>query len=103
MNKNKIQKILDEEGCKKCKKITLDMLKISKNNLDLQIQIKKLKHILLTKNIDISAILPNSHTCINHNNSMDPMQRILQLQMSNNNYLNPHNINNNTNVNGGTG
>ena len=57
----------------------------------------------MTKNIDISAILPNSHTYINHNNSMDPMQRILQLQMSNNNYLNPHNINNNTNVNGGTG
>jgi hypothetical protein len=33
--------------------IILDMLKISKNNLDLQIEINKLKLILLTKNIDI--------------------------------------------------
>lgn len=35
------------------------MLKLEKNNLDLQIQIKKMKNILLTKNIDISAILPH--------------------------------------------
>lgn len=68
------------------------MLKLSKHNLDLQLQIKKLKHILLTKNIDISAILPHSHTHINHNNSniIQPIHRALQLQIVNNG-------NNNTN------
>ena len=58
-----------------------------------------MKHILLTKNIDISAILPNSHTYINHNNSMEPMQRILQLQQNNHNNLNAHHNNTNTNAN----
>lgn len=34
------------------------MLKLYKTNLDLQLEIKKLKYIILTKNIDVSVILP---------------------------------------------
>lgn len=77
----KQQITIDESGCQKCKRKTLDMLKLQKRNLDLQIQIKKLRHILLTKNIDISAILPHSQPQI-HNNSqsiIQPFNRAVQL------------------------
>lgn len=33
---------------------------MEKKNLDLRIELRKLKHILLNKNIDISAIIPNT-------------------------------------------
>lgn len=47
-----------DEGCKKCREKTLENLKLEKRNLDLQIQIKRLKYIFLTKNTDLSVILP---------------------------------------------
>jgi hypothetical protein len=33
---------------------------MEKNNLDLELEIKKLKHVLLTKNVDLSVIVPNN-------------------------------------------
>lgn len=47
--------------CPKCKDKTIEALRLQKKNLDLELQLRKVKHALLTKNIDISAILPSSN------------------------------------------
>ena len=49
----------NKNSCQKCRATTVEMLKLEKQNLDLQLEMKKLRHVLLTKNIDVSAILPN--------------------------------------------
>jgi hypothetical protein len=47
--------------CATCKEKTIEALRLQKKNLDLELQLRKVKHALLTKNIDISAILPSSN------------------------------------------
>jgi hypothetical protein len=44
--------------CADCKAKTFEMLRLEKKNLDLEWQLRKVKHMLLTKNVDISAIVP---------------------------------------------
>lgn len=59
------------------------MLKLSKKNLDLQLEIKKMRNLLLTKNIDLSAILPNGNSLTNIQYNVpstgEPFYKALQL------------------------
>ena len=52
---------LIQPECPNCKAKTFEMLRLEKKTLDLELQLKKVKHALLTKNIDISAIMPNGN------------------------------------------
>lgn len=48
----------EEILCNNCKQKTFQVLRLEKKNLDLELQLRKVRNALLTKNIDISAIMP---------------------------------------------
>lgn len=48
-----------DPACSGCKRRTFELLRLEKQNLDLELQLRKVKNALLTRNIDISAILPS--------------------------------------------
>lgn len=51
-----------EDECGRCKQEAFELLRLEKKNLDLELQLRKVRNALLTKNIDISAIMPAPQT-----------------------------------------